>query len=79
MVQKFRRGKSKGNNMVVKTTTFKKKKNKVEMNFSTCGEPVHFSEDCLDHVERKGKRVHGSKNVNTVKASHPGLLHVDGE
>jgi TfoX/Sxy family transcriptional regulator of competence genes len=52
---------------------------KVEMNFSTCGEPVHLSKDCLDRVERKGKRVHGSKNVNTVKASHPGLLHVDGE
>ena len=61
------KGKNKGNNKVFKTTTFKKKKNnKAEMNCFTCGEPGHFSKDCPERADRKGKKANASKDVNMV-------------
>jgi hypothetical protein len=57
-------GKNKGNfkpsfNKPVKTTTFKKKKldrDKSDLTSFTCGEPDHFSKDCLDRADYRGER-----------------------
>ena len=56
--------------MSTKTTSFKKKKkmlNKSELKCYTCGEPGHFSVDCPDRADKKGK---ASKHVNVVTASN---------
>ena len=71
MVQKnHHHGKSKSAfNMPTKTTSFKKKKkmmNKAELKCYTCGEPGHFSVDCPDRADKKGK----AKSVNMVTASN---------
>jgi hypothetical protein len=42
------------------------------MNYSTCGETGHVCTDSIDRAHRKGKRVNGSKNVNTVTVGHTG-------
>ena len=62
MVQKRTFGKNKGNykpsfNNPEKTTTFKKKKkpNKAELGFFTCGELGHFSKDCQNVQIAEGK------------------------
>jgi hypothetical protein len=68
-------GKNKGNfkpsfNKHVKTTTLKKKKPNRDMSdltCFTCGEPDHFSKDCPDRADRRGKKA---KNVNIVTASN---------
>ena len=68
-------GKNKGNfkpsfNKPVKTTTFKKKKtnrDKSELSCYTCGEPGHFSKDCPERADRRGKKA---KTVNVVTASN---------
>jgi hypothetical protein len=64
-------GKNKGNfkpsfNKPVKTTTFKKKKlnrDRSDLTCFTCGEPSHFSKDCPDRADRRGKKA---KTVNIV-------------
>src|SRR5881394_4680100 len=67
-------GKNKGKNKPsfskpVKSTTFKKKKpNKVELGCFICGELGHFSKDCPDRADRRGKK--GSKSVNVVTTSN---------
>jgi hypothetical protein len=48
------------------TTTFEKKKNKAELSFFTCGKLGHFSNECPDRVDLKGKK----KNVNLVTISN---------
>jgi hypothetical protein len=68
-------GKNKGNfkpsfNKPAKTTTFKKKKlnrDGSDLTYFTCGEPDHFSMDCPDHADRRGKKA---KSVNAVTASN---------
>ena len=76
MVQKnHHHGKSKAKskpsyNMPTKTTSFKKKKkmlNKSELKCYTCGELGHFSVDCPDRADKKGK---APKHVNVVTASN---------
>jgi hypothetical protein len=67
--------KNKGNlkpsfNKPVKTTTFKKKKpnrDRCDLTCFTCGEPGHFSKDCPDRADRRGKKA---KNVNVATASN---------
>jgi hypothetical protein len=48
------------------TTTFKKKKDKAELPCFTCGELGHFSKECLERVDHKGKK----KNVDLVTTSN---------
>ncbi|WVZ67987.1 hypothetical protein U9M48_016986 [Paspalum notatum var. saurae] len=81
-------GKGKGKFKPNKTTNFKKKKNKSELPRFTCGELGHFSKDCPERADRRGKRGgngQSSKTVNTVIASkpeirgHKRLLRLDGE
>ena len=74
MVQKKTFGKNKGNykpsfNKPENTTTFKKKKkpNKAELGCFTCGELGHFSKDCSERADRRGKK---GKTVNVVTASN---------
>ncbi|XP_044319911.1 uncharacterized protein [Triticum aestivum] len=52
----------------VKTTTVKKKFNKVELECYAYGKPRHFSKECLDCADRKGKT--SSKTDNMVTASN---------
>ncbi|WVZ70110.1 hypothetical protein U9M48_018804 [Paspalum notatum var. saurae] len=62
-------GKGKGKFKPNKTTNFKKKKNKAELPCFTCGELGHFSKDCPERADRRGKRGgngQSSKTVNTV-------------
>ncbi|WVZ98076.1 hypothetical protein U9M48_043557 [Paspalum notatum var. saurae] len=62
-------GKGKGKFKPNKTTNFKKKKNKAELPCFTCGELGHFSKDCLERADRRGKRGgngQSSKTINTV-------------
>ena len=73
-MQKKPFGKNKGNykpnfNKAVKTANFKKKKmvNKAELGCFTCGELGHFSKECPERADRKGKK---GKNVNVVTASN---------
>jgi len=61
MVQKFPRGKNKGNNKPKKTTTFKKKKNKALEKCYACGKLGHFS-----------KKANESKDVNMVTMGNTG-------
>ncbi|WVZ53539.1 hypothetical protein U9M48_004466 [Paspalum notatum var. saurae] len=61
--------KGKGKFKPNKTTNFKKKKNKAELPCFTCGELGHFSKDCPERADRRGKRGgngQSSKTVNTV-------------
>jgi hypothetical protein len=68
-------GKNKGNskpsfNKPVKTTTFKKKKPNRDRSDLTCftyGEPDHFSKDCPERADHRGKNT---KNVNVMTASN---------
>jgi hypothetical protein len=76
MAQKFP-GKYKGKNKMGlnKTTEFKKKKNKVELPCFTCGELGHFSKECPDRADRRGRKANNGqahKAVNTVTASKTG-------
>ncbi|WVZ69536.1 hypothetical protein U9M48_018308, partial [Paspalum notatum var. saurae] len=62
-------GKGKGKFKPNKTTNFKKKKNKAELPYFTCGELGHFFKDCPERADRRGKRdgnEQSSKTVNTV-------------
>jgi hypothetical protein len=68
-------GKNKGNfkhsfNKPIKTTTFKKKKpnrDKSDLTCFTWGEPGHFSKDCPERADRRGKNA---KTVNVVTAGN---------
>jgi hypothetical protein len=68
-------GKNKGNfkpsfNKPVKITTFNKKKpnrDRSDLTCFTCGEPGHFSKDCPERADRRGKKA---KIVNVVTASN---------
>ncbi|WVZ54789.1 hypothetical protein U9M48_005536 [Paspalum notatum var. saurae] len=77
MAQKFP-GKFKGKNKMGmnKTTEFKKKKkNKAELPCFTCGELGHFSKECPERADRRGKKANNgqaSKAVNTVTAGKTG-------
>ena len=75
MVQNKRNhGKDKGKNKLNKTTNLEKKNN-AELPCFTCGEFGHFSKDCPERADRRGKRVNNgqsSKTVNTVTASNTG-------
>uniref|UniRef100_A0A453DI94 CCHC-type domain-containing protein n=1 Tax=Aegilops tauschii subsp. strangulata TaxID=200361 RepID=A0A453DI94_AEGTS len=70
MVQRYPQNKNKGKNKPVfnkptKTTTFKKKKfNKAELECYACGKPGHFSKECPERADRRGKK--SSKTVNMV-------------
>ncbi|WVZ50235.1 hypothetical protein U9M48_001509, partial [Paspalum notatum var. saurae] len=63
-------GKAKGKFKPNKTTNFKKKKNKVEMPCFTCGELGHFSKDCPERADHRGKKGNKSKDVNMVTAGN---------
>ncbi|WVZ50711.1 hypothetical protein U9M48_001943 [Paspalum notatum var. saurae] len=68
-------GKGKGKFKPNKTTNFKKKRNKAELPCFTCGELGHFSKDCPERADYRGKRGgngQSSKTVNTVTASKTG-------
>ncbi|WVZ63005.1 hypothetical protein U9M48_012685 [Paspalum notatum var. saurae] len=68
-VESRNQGKGKGKFKPNKTTNFKKKKNKAELPCFTCGELGHFSKDCPERADRRGKRGgngQSSKTVNTV-------------
>jgi hypothetical protein len=55
-------------NKPVNNTTFKKKKqNKSDLNCFTCGVPEHFSKDCPDCADRRGKNA---KTINIMNASN---------
>ncbi|WVZ98436.1 hypothetical protein U9M48_043880 [Paspalum notatum var. saurae] len=86
--QSRNQGKGKGKFKPNKTTNFKKKKNKAELPRFTCGELGHFSKDCPQRADRRGKRGgngQSSKTVNAVIASkpeirgHKRLLRLDWE
>jgi hypothetical protein len=72
-------GKNKGNfkpsfNKPVKTTTFKKKKpnrDKCDLSCFTCRDPGHFSKDCPDRADHRGKKV---KTINVMTASNTGMV-----
>jgi hypothetical protein len=67
MVQK-KHIKNKGKNKPNKTTNFKKKKvYKANLTCFTCGELGHFSKDCSQWVDCRGKN---SNDVNKVAASN---------
>ena len=77
MVQKNSHVKNKGNfkpsfNKPAKTTDFKKKKKKVNKagqgGCYTCGELGHYSKNCPERADRKGKD--GTNTVNVVTASN---------
>ena len=62
LVQKFPRGKNKGNNNKPnKTTTFKKKKNKALEKYYACRKLGHFSKECPDWADRRTRRLMSSK------------------
>ena len=74
MVQRYPQNKNKGknkhvSNKPIKTTTFKKKKlNKADLECYICGKLKHFSMECLERADHRGKI--GFKNVNMVTASN---------
>jgi transposase InsO family protein len=73
--QRNQGSKGKGKFKPNKTTNFKKKKNKAELPCFTCGELGHFSKDCPERADRRGKRGGNgqpSKTVNTVTAGKTG-------
>ena len=69
LVQRNPHGKNKGENKPFNaklTTTFEKKKNKTKLPCFTCGKLGHFSNECPDRADLKGKK----KNVNLVTISN---------
>jgi len=73
MVQKFPRGKNKGNNNKPnKTNTFKKKKKKTLEKSYACGKLGHFSKECPDQTDHRAKKANESKDVNMVAMANTG-------
>jgi len=73
MVQKFPRGKNKGNNNKPnKTNTFKKKKNKTLEKCYACGKLGHFSKKFPDQTDHRAKKANESKDVNMVAMANTG-------
>ena len=50
-------GKGKWKNKLNKTTNFKKKANKAELPYVTCGELRHHSKDCPERLDHRGKKA----------------------